>query len=142
MSDGFATPQDAEDAFYDALDESDPASMHAVWEDSDEVFCLLPMAAPSMGADAVRKSWAPLLHGEPRIDIEVRHLHWVEGDPLAIHLVEEHISVAGQHQKQPPIYATNVYRKGPGGWRMIMHQNSPSPPAPGAIPPGMTLGPA
>ncbi len=142
MSTGFATPQDAEDAFYDALDESDSAAMQAVWEAAEDVFCLLPMAAPSIGANAVQQSWQPMLEGEPRIDIEVRHLHWIQGDQLAIHLVEEHISLAGQQQKQPAIYATNIYRKGPGGWRLVMHQNSPSPPPAGMLQPGMPLGTA
>jgi uncharacterized protein (TIGR02246 family) len=137
MTTGFATPQDAEDAFYDALDESDMEAMQGVWDESDELLCLLPMAPVTIGRQASLKSWEPLLRGQPTVDIEVRHLHWIETQEIAIHLVEERVTVAGQPRKQPPMYATNVYRKREGGWRMIMHQNSPTPPPPGMVPPGL-----
>jgi len=137
MTKAFPTPQDAEDAFYDALDEGDLEAMREVWEDSDELVCLLPMAPAVVGRQSMLKGWEPLLTGQVKIDIEVRHLHWIETPEIAIHLVEERVSVAGQAGRQPPMYATNLYRKREGGWRMIMHQNSPTPPPPGMVPPGL-----
>ena len=135
MTTGFATPQDAEDAFYDALDEGDMDTMRALWDDADEVICLLPMMPVTVGRQTTLQSWEPLLGGQAKIDIEVHHLRWIETPEMAIHVVEEKVTVAGQPRQQPPMYATNLYRKREDGWRMIMHQNSPTPPPPGLVPP-------
>lgn len=135
MPEAFATPQDAEDAFYDAIDDRDAERLRAVWEDSPDIACLLPMRPLTHGAD-VHALWTPLLTGDLRLDIQVRHIRWLEAGDLALHYVEELVKAPGQ-PPQPPLYATNVYRRGPDGWRMILHQNSPSPPPPGAVPPGM-----
>lgn len=136
MTTGFATPQDTEDAFYDALDEGDVEAMRVAWDDTDETICLLPMLPVTVGRKATLESWEALLGGQVKIDVEVRHLQWIETPEIAIHLVEERVTVVGQPRPQPPMYATNLYRKREGGWRMIMHQNSPTPPPPGMVPPG------
>jgi hypothetical protein len=39
----FDTPQEAEDAFYDALEEGDLKQLLSVWADSEDICCLLPM---------------------------------------------------------------------------------------------------
>jgi ketosteroid isomerase-like protein len=127
MSVNFSTPQDAEDTYYDAIDENDLDAMMSVWEDSDEILCLLPMMPAQRGTASIRKAWEPLLGGEMQLDMEIKHLAWIEAGDLAIHLVEEQVQVAGQQGKQS-VYASNTYRKGANGWRILMHQNSPTPP--------------
>jgi uncharacterized protein (TIGR02246 family) len=134
MNQEFATAQDAEDAFYDALDEADAEKLRRVWDDSPEIACLLPMQAFVHGPD-VHKVFEPLTNGEVSLDIQVRHIRWLELGDVAIHCVEETVTVPG-HGEQPPVYATNVFRKRESGWRMVLHQNSPAPPPPGAMPPG------
>jgi ketosteroid isomerase-like protein len=133
MSTSFATPQDAEDAFYDAIDDQDLTAMTAVWEGSEDIACLLPMTPLLRGA-AVREAWASLLSGRHAVEVRVEHLHWIEMGDLALHYVAERVSPTGQGQPKPatPMYATNLYRRGTEGWRMILHQNSPTPPPPGA----------
>lgn len=131
----FETPQDAEDAFYDALEAGDPGAMAEVWEKSAEVACLLPMTPFAHGAE-VSELWRAMLSTGSGFDIQVRHLRWIEEGAIAIHLVEEQIGGTGNGQKPPALYCTNVYRQGPSGWRMILHQNAPTPPPAGAVPPG------
>lgn len=133
----FATPQEAEDAFYDAIDERDAERLRGVWEDSADIACLLPMQ-PLRRGNQVHEAWTPLFGGDFHLDIQVRHLHWVEMADLAIHYVEEAVSVPGR-PPQPPVLATNIYRRGPDGWRLLLHQNSPAPPPPGPLP-GMPPG--
>lgn len=128
MSVNFSTPQDAEDAYYDAIDENDLDTMMSVWEDSDEILCLLPMMPVQRGTASIRKAWEPLLGGAMQLDMEIKHLAWIETGDLAIHLVEEQVQVAGQPGKQS-VYAANTYRKGANGWHILMHQNSPTPTA-------------
>lgn len=124
----FPTPQACEDAFYDALDERDVARMMRVWDDAPDVACLLPMQ-PFIHGGQVRTLMADLLRSEAPLNIQVRHVQWVEIGDVAIHYVEEHSAMPGQRGPVPPLYATNVYRRrGEGGWTMILHQNGPPAP--------------
>ena len=61
MSQPHTTPQDAEDAYYDALEDGDLDRLMAVWDDSDEISCLLPMQALVQGRAAVRAAFEPLI---------------------------------------------------------------------------------
>jgi len=124
----FETPQEVEDAFYDALDERDPEKMMRVWDDSPDIACLLPMQ-PLVTGGPVRTMLRDLLRSDVPIDIRVSHLHWVEIGDLAIHYVQEQSNRPGPRGPAPPVYATNIYRRrGEAGWTMILHQNSPPPP--------------
>lgn len=131
----FQTPQDVEDAFYDALDERNTETMMRVWDDSPDIACLLPLQPLVVGGD-VRAMLRDLLRSDAQIDIQVRHVRWVEVGDIAIHYVQERSNQPGQHGPPPPLYATNIYRRrGEAGWTMILHQNSPpAPPPPGAKP--------
>lgn len=126
MTPAFATPQDAEDAFYDAIDERDAERLRSVWEESDEIACLLPMQ-PMLHGARVHEAFRHLIAGEVRIEIQVRHVRWIETGNLAIHVVEELVKVPG-NPPQPPVYALNIYREGDAGWHLLIHQNAPTPP--------------
>jgi len=136
MSTRFKTPADAEDAYYDAIDECDLDKMMSVWEDSPQIACLLPMQPMHHGRDAIRQMWQPMLDPELRVEITVNHLQWTEQGDIAIHLLEEMVTLLGTGERQPPIYATNIYRRSQNGWHMLLHVNSPAPPPPGMQPPG------
>ncbi|MEW8562555.1 MAG: nuclear transport factor 2 family protein [Candidatus Thiodiazotropha sp.] len=138
MNTPYKTPQEAEDAYYDAIEEKDLEALMSVWEDGEEVLCLLPMMAAQQGKEAIRRLWEPLMHGEIGLDIQTRHLAWIETPELAIHLIEELVKSPGQNETQP-VYATNIYRKDAEGWRLLLHQNSPTPPPPGLHVPGMEI---
>lgn len=135
MANLFETAADAEDTYYDAIDECDMEMMMSVWDDAPETACLLPMQALQQGPDAIREMWRPMLDKTLGLDIAVRHLQWIELGDVAIHLLEEMVTLGDGKERQPPIYATNVYRRNDDGWRLLLHLNSPSPPPPGALPP-------
>ena len=124
-------PQAVEDAYYDAFDDHDIELMMSVWADSDETVCLLPMLPAIKGLKAIRQAFTPLLKAESKFDITVKHLHWINTENIAIHLVEELIQIEGQPNQS--VYATNVFQKDANGnWHLSMHQNSPVPmPPPG-----------
>lgn len=126
MTAQFNTPQDAEDAYYDAIENSDLEALMQVWQEDANCFCYLPMMPVAFGAEAIRNQWGDLL-GNISLDIEIRHLEWIEAGDFAFHLLEEHVKAAGQPAPQVA-YATNTYRKNENGWRMVGHQNSPPPP--------------
>lgn len=127
----FATAQDAEDAFYDALDERNAEHMAAVWGEGPDIACLLPMHPLLFGED-VLGLWTPLF-AAGAIDLQVRHLRWVELGDLAIHYVQEWVNPPAGQRAPPPVYATNVFRRDTAGWQLVAHQNSPTPPPPGTM---------
>jgi ketosteroid isomerase-like protein len=127
------TPQDAEDAFYDALESGDALAMARVWEDSPEVACLLPLS-PLLQGPEVMEMWNALFGQGLAFDIEVRHLAWLLGADTALHLVEERMGAPDPEAGPAAVlYASNLFRRGPDGWRLVLHQNSPTPPPPGAF---------
>jgi ketosteroid isomerase-like protein len=135
----FVTPQDAEDAFYDAIDEHSPDQMRKVWSTSPDSMCLLPMQPMIVGGEPIQQHWRQMMQPGFQLEISVTHLRWIESGDLAVHLVEERLSNPQQGGQQPPIYATNIYRKGDDGWLLLVHINSPAPPPPGSAPPGMVM---
>ncbi|MCU0971347.1 MAG: nuclear transport factor 2 family protein [Gammaproteobacteria bacterium] len=128
------TPQAAEDAYYDALEEGDLERLMAVWDDSDDIACLLPMQPIGRGREAVREQFREILRATTGLNIQTSHLQWMAWEDTAVHLVEETL-VGEEGQRSPPIYASNLYHRGPNGWRMVIHQNAPTPPPPGMAPP-------
>lgn len=138
MTQTFASPQDAEDAFYDAIDDKDLDAMMAVWDNADHIACLLPMQPLTQGRVPMRAAWEAVLGGDFNLEIQVHHLQWIELGDVAVHYVQETATVSGQDRPQPPVYATNVYRKTGDSWHLVLHQNSPAPPPPGMMP-GMQM---
>lgn len=129
MSKRFDTPQDAEDAFYDAFEAKDLETMARVWAKSDEITCIHPMSPVLQGREAVLQSWRQIFSSPAKLTFLVHHKQWIETEDLALHVVEQTITEEGQdRQPVPPMAATNVYRHSPQGWRMVLHHVSPPPP--------------
>lgn len=131
MTDTFESAQAAEDAFYDALDEADLERLLAVWAESDDISCLLPMHPLIQGRAGITEQFTQLFAEGHGVSLSIRHLHWIESGDMAIHHVEERIEdpPADRHPP-PPFYGTNIYRREDGGWRLLVHLNAPTPPPP------------
>ena len=132
----FPTAQDAENAFYEALERCDLDGMMAVWAEDEEIVCVHPAGARLTGQDQVRESWAKLFAAGPRARLRIEQQVAISGMMLAVHSVFETFSIQGQKaEAQPlPIVATNVYLRTAAGWRMIVHHASPAPTQPQAAP--------
>jgi ketosteroid isomerase-like protein len=137
MDRNFATPQDAEDAYYDALEEGNLEALLIVWDEADDINCLLPMHPLVQGRHAVRDTFARLFGRSQGIALTVKHLSWIETSDVAVHLVEESPQSQAPGNSSPTaVYGTNVYRRGNKGWRLILHQNAPTAPPAGRLAPG------
>ena len=130
MTQTYNTPQEAEDAFYDALDEGELNQMLSVWAESDDIYCLLPMYPMIQGRQGVADVFTHLFSLGHGVSLSIAHLGWIETDDIAIHQVEETILPSPSDTPPPPFYGTNIYRKDKSGWRLIVHQNAPTPPPP------------
>jgi len=140
----FATAQDAEQAFYEALERGDYELMMAVWAEDEEIVCVHPGGPRLAGQGPVRESWRRILASGQRLRVRVGQSVTISGMMVAVHSVHEWIEVIGEDQAVPPVAATNVYLRTAGGWRMIVHHASPAPaaaapPATPAEPPPRTV---
>ncbi len=126
----FPTAQDAENAFYDALERADLDLMMAVWAEDEDIVCVHPGAQRLTGVEQVRAAWRGMFAGGPHMRVRAVQQVVISGMMVAVHNVHESITVQGEAKPRPPVVATNVYLRGAAGWRMVVHHASP--PAAGA----------
>ncbi len=122
----FTSADDAEMAFYRAFEANDLSAMMAVWDDTDDIVCIHPMAAALNGRSAVIDSWREILSGGVSMRFSLEMVQTIATENLTIHLLNEHIGVASGN-RVAPMAATNIFRLGTQGWRMVSHHASPSP---------------
>jgi len=123
----FPTPQDAETAFYEALEAGEVEAMMEVWAEDEEIVCVHPGGARLAGYDQVRESWAQIFSSGQKLKVQVSNQVVLSGMMLAIHSVHENILVQGESRARATVVATNVYLRTGNGWRMILHHGSPAP---------------
>jgi uncharacterized protein (TIGR02246 family) len=123
----FPTPQDAEAAFYEALERADLELMMAVWSEDEEILCVHPGGARLSGQDQVRESWRRIFAGGARARVHLSQQVAISGPIVAVHSVHENFSVPGERRPLQALLATNVYLRTAAGWRMIVHHGSPAP---------------
>jgi len=123
----FPTAQDAEAAFYEALERADLALMMAVWSEDEEILCVHPVGVRLSGQDQVRESWRQIFAGGARARVHLSQQVAIDGPMVAVHSVRENFSVPGEQRSLQSVVATNVYLRTAAGWRMIVHHGSPAP---------------
>ena len=122
------TPQDAEAAFYEALERADLEAMMAVWAEDEEIVCIHPGGPRLVGYASIREAWRRMFDGGARLQVRLSQPTIVQGPLATATTVMEHISVRDDESVRPPLVATNVYVRGALGWRMVLHHASPTPP--------------
>lgn len=121
----FASPEDVEHQFYDALREADLDKLMAIWADDDEVFCIHPGGPRLVGPAAVRAAFEAVFSNGPVLvqPDKVRRVHSLGA---AVHSVVERVQLATPEGTRTGwVMATNVYLKTTHGWRMVAHHASP-----------------
>ena len=108
----------ANEAFYRALGNSDMGAMENVWARLAPVTCLHPGWTLLTGREEVLESWRTILSNpnQPRI-VGGGASVTVFGD-AAVVLCREVVSGSG-------LYATNVFVREEGAWRMTHHHSGP-----------------
>jgi ketosteroid isomerase-like protein len=131
-------PVDAEHAFYAAFAGSNFAAMMALWAPHESVVCVHPLGPRLSGREAIAESWRQILTADAQrhFELEIKST-WQSGD-LAVHMLDEVISVPGSGARFRPVIATNVYQCVGGDWFIVEHHASidasdpPAGPATGA----------
>jgi uncharacterized protein (TIGR02246 family) len=123
----FPTVQDAENAFYEALERCDLEAMMAVWSEDEEIVCVHPAGQRLAGQEQLREVWRQMFAGGPNMRVQITQRVVIAGMMIAVHSVHENITVSGEQRARPPMVATNVYLRTAAGWRMIVHHASTAP---------------
>ncbi len=123
---GFATPDEAEEAFYDAFQASDLEAMMNVWADQEFIECIHPMSDRDRGRTAVEESWRRIFDGGLKVILQLSNIHRTQDALLAIHIVYEHFRTPEEDRQHPPVIATNIYQLIGGSWHMVLHHASPT----------------
>jgi ketosteroid isomerase-like protein len=123
----FATPEEAELAFYDALERADLNRLMQVWSEDEEIICVHPGGLRMVGLHAVKESWQEIL-AQGALHIRPAKLVTTQSMMSTVHSLIEQITVRSHAGNEiAHCYATNVYHKGPTGWRLVMHHASAAP---------------
>lgn len=120
----FASPQEVEAAFYDAIARADLVALMSVWADDDDIVCIHPTGQRLSGTAAIRDSWRSIFANNPRLKVRLsRVLRW-HSVLLAVHNVVETLYVGNEETPHGPMLATNVFQRGSNGWRLLAHHSS------------------
>lgn len=108
----------ANEAFYRSLATGDAGAMDAVWARIAPVTCLHPGWTLLSGREAVLESWDTILANpdQPRI---------VGGGATVTLSGEVAIVFCREVVSGSALYATNVFTREDGGWRMVHHHSGP-----------------
>lgn len=122
----YASPQDAESAFYDAFMRGDLSAMMDVWAENQRIICIHPMGVRLQGREEVEESWRNIFEGGNTLRFSIEAAVYVRDDNLSMHSVHEDISFGVNFQQRSLVLATNAYQLTERGWRMVLHHGSPS----------------
>lgn len=130
------SPDDTENAFYDALSQGDVERVMACWAEEEDIVCVLPGGPRLVGHAAVRAA-LELLLADGGVTAVPEQLHRLDTGSCRVHSVVERVAVAGHDAAGVAwVMATNVYAKTAHGWRMVVHHASPGAAAEPAAMPG------
>src|SRR5947207_15544913 len=92
----FATPDEAESAFYDAFERGNLAAMMAVWAETDDVVCVHPRGPRLVGFEPVRESWMQIFAGGTTLRVRLAAAHRFDAPTVAVRTVIEEVCPPGE----------------------------------------------
>ncbi|HEY9279235.1 MAG TPA: nuclear transport factor 2 family protein [Eoetvoesiella sp.] len=123
----FATPEEASNAFYDALQHANLSRMMSVWADDEEIACIHPNGARVIGLAAVKGTWQTIFNHGPVLVAPSRPLIMTTV-MSSVHVLIEQLEIDTPEGLQiANCYTTNIFHKGRSGWRMVLHHASNAP---------------
>ena len=115
----------ANESFYSAFESLNVQQMESVWAKDAEIQCGHPGWRILRGWKPVMESWQRIFENTPQIrfmltDVAIE----VRGELALVTLYENLNSSLEGENVAAMILTTNIFRKGPDGWRMIHHHGS------------------
>ena len=124
-----AAVEAANAALYRAVETGDLDLMEAVWDDGSAVACVHPGWHLLRGRGPVLRSWAAVMASRQYLqfiltDVAVE----VTGDVAVVTCTENILAGVEDDAtsfEAATVVATNVLRRRPSGWRVVLHHGSP-----------------
>lgn len=114
--------------FYQALSAADLVLMSTVWSQSAEVVCLHPGWPLLRGWDEVRASWQRIFENQGKGRIWPGSVNATVSGELGWVVCTENMEAGTDPESGLAmfieLYATNIFRKEAGRWRMVLHHAS------------------
>ena len=130
-----STPDEAEQGFYQSVAQANLDALMAIWADEDDIVCIDPDGRRAAGHAAIRQGWQAIFAGCHHLEIEVTNVMRWQSGLVAIHLVQENVTMFSvpealtdtEHpnalvKRNGMTTAMNVYVRGANGWRLVCHQ--------------------
>lgn len=109
----------ANDAFYAAFADGDPAAMDALWARRAPVSCIHPGQTALTDRAAIMASWRDILGAGPAT---IRAVH-----PVVFPIKDAAWVTCHEILPNGTLIATNVFVREDGAWRMVHHHAGPAP---------------
>jgi ketosteroid isomerase-like protein len=124
-ADARAAVEEANARFYRAFEALDLTEMDVVWGRGEHVRCIHPGWPLLVGWEAVRASWATIFANTAEMRFTLSDVRVdTAGDLAWVTCTENILSDAGGRVSVTSVLATNLFERGPAGWRLIHHHAS------------------
>jgi ketosteroid isomerase-like protein len=111
--------------FYQAFETLDLARMDLVWAHAEHVKCVHPGWPILVGWEAVRSSWETIFENTAEMRFTLSDVRSTRrGDLGWVTCTENIFSEVRGRLAVTSVLATNLFERGPQGWRMIHHHAS------------------
>lgn len=121
----FASPEDLEAAFYDAVAAHDADTLMRYWSDDEELLCIHPTGVRLTGQASIYESWRAIF-ANTAMRIEYDALATWQGSVMAVHHLTEVLYLADDPNPHGPLHVTHYYLRGAHGWRLVCRHASPA----------------
>jgi len=119
----FPTPEDAENAFYEALAKGDVDTLMSVWAEDEEVVCIHPTGVRLTDINLIRESWRNIF-ASSRLSAQAELIsHW-QGMLMAAHHLTETLFLGDDPHPQGTLHVTHVFSRGAHGWHLVSRHAS------------------
>ncbi len=118
----------ANQSFYQAFNRQDIDLMVKAWAQREDIICLHPGWSALIGLDDIIESWEGIFEAGEGLEIELSDVKVeVSGEMAWVRCRENlfSLSLSGVHASR--VFATNLFRKIDGRWRMVLHHASSLP---------------
>lgn len=119
----FASPEDVEQAFYEAIIKGDADLLIQLWAEDEETLCVHPTGVRLTGIVPIRESWRNIFV-TARLRVQADQVaHW-QCSVLAVHHLTEVLFVGDDPSPHGPLHVTHIYSRGAHGWRLVSRHAS------------------
>ena len=118
----------ANSRFYEVFNKQDVDQMRKVWMDDDSITCIHPGWDVLRGVETVMRSWEGIFQNSAPLDIRLSDVTVTASEDLVwVSCYENLYVISPDGVMTSSVYATNMFQKVDGEWKMTLHHASPIP---------------